>query len=231
MATKSDPRKRVIAAAMDLAATEGWRRVSLGAIAEAAGLSLAGLYDLFLGKGAILRALVADADAAMLSAAAADTDRTEETARDRLFEVLMARFDALRPYRDGIASVVRDSVGDPFALVCGGPRLLRSMHWALEAAGISSSGQGGRVRAKGLAAIYVSTFFTWLRDDSEDMAKTMASLDRALARADRLAALCWGRRRMAEPEPERPAGREGGERERKSRRSGRGGGGAKPAPA
>jgi ubiquinone biosynthesis protein COQ9 len=42
------------------------------------------------------------------------------------------------------------------------------------------------LRLKGLSAIYLSAIRVWLRDDSEDMAKTMAHLDKQLARVDNL---------------------------------------------
>jgi hypothetical protein len=32
---------------------------------------------------------------------------------DRLFELLMRRFDALRPYRPALRAIIRDSVGEP----------------------------------------------------------------------------------------------------------------------
>src|SRR3546814_17327248 len=60
------------------------------------------------------------------------------------------------------------------------------MALTLEAAGFSTTGCRGVLRRKGLAAIYLATMRVWLRDDSEDMAKTMAYLDRQLARVDSL---------------------------------------------
>ena len=60
----------------------------------------------------------------------------------------------------------------------------------LEAAGVSSSGLFGALRVKGLAMIYAEAYRVWLGDDSKDMAKTMATLDRALGRVERLISLC-----------------------------------------
>ena len=56
----------------------------------------------------------------------------------------------------------------------------------LEAAGISSSGIVGILRVKGLILIYMRSLKVWLNDDSQDLSETMATLDRDLARADRL---------------------------------------------
>jgi hypothetical protein len=104
--------------------------------------------------------------------------------RDRLFDMLMRRFDALQPHREALGIILQDQLRDPLASCCGLSRLRKSMAITLEAAGFSTSGLRGVLRQKGLAAIYLGTMRVWLRDDSEDMAKTMAYLDKQLARVD-----------------------------------------------
>ena len=188
---KTDPKRHVIDTAMTLAAERGWRRLTLGEIAEAAGLTLAELRAQISSKPAILLALNDLVDEAMLAAGPGDGD----SARERLFEVLMRRFEALQPYKDGLASALRDGPGDPLAALCGGLALLRSMAWTLEAAGIGSAGFVGLTRTKVLSGIYLSTIPVWLRDDSDDLGRTMAALDKRLARAESLATLCAGRGR------------------------------------
>nr|MBC8158924.1 TetR family transcriptional regulator [Alphaproteobacteria bacterium] len=66
----------------------------------------------------------------------------------------------------------------------GLPCFLRSMAWMLEAAGLPSGGISGAARAAGLGALYANAVRVWLRDDTPDMAKTMAALDRGLGCAD-----------------------------------------------
>ncbi|MCW5771859.1 MAG: TetR family transcriptional regulator [Rhodospirillaceae bacterium] len=180
-----DPVERIFAGAMEVAERIGWRRAALADIADAAKMSLAELRRHFADKAAILRGMVDEADRKVLDGA--NGPDPESAARDRLFDVLMRRFDALRPYRAGLAVVAREGGGGVVEAICGARRLLRSMEWMLEAAGIGSGGWAGALRAKGLAVVYGATFATWLRDDSEDMAKTMAALDRNLGRAERFA--------------------------------------------
>jgi hypothetical protein len=74
---------------------------------------------------------------------------------------------------------MRGSIGDPAAL-CGVPMTLNAMAWMLEGAGISAEGWRGRARCLALAGAYATTFRTFLDDDSDDLAKTMAALDRRL---------------------------------------------------
>ena len=187
----------IYSAAMQVAARIGWRNARLADIAEEAGLSLADLHDRYVSKQALLGGLVRHIDRIVLTGAQRSNGE-DSSPRDRLFDILMQRFDTLNPYKDGIRAIVRDAAGGGIAeLLCGGCRLLRSMRWMLEAAGIGTAGWLGGLRVKGLAVVFAATAQVWLRDDSEDMAKTMAALDRNLKRAERFATMRppFGRRR------------------------------------
>ena len=175
--------RQVIDAAFGLAVERGWRDLSLADIAEAAGVPLTRLYALFPSKQAILNGFADRVDAAML---AEGMDGLDTPARDRLFDVVMRRLDALQPHKEALGIILQDQLRDPLGACCGLGRLRRSMALTLEAAGFSTTGCRGILRVKGLAAIYLATLRIWLRDDSEDMARTMAYLDGQLARVDGL---------------------------------------------
>jgi hypothetical protein len=57
----------------------------------------------------------------------------------------------------------------------------------LAAARINAPGPRGALRAQGLAMLFSSVLRTWVRDDDPGLARTMAALDRALARGQRFA--------------------------------------------
>ncbi len=61
-------------------------------------------------KSAIVTALMRRVDAAVAAGGATDAD---DSARDRLFDVLMRRLDALAPYKAGLASVLADTATRP----------------------------------------------------------------------------------------------------------------------
>lgn len=193
---RSNP-DRIIDAAMAVAAREGWRRVSLGDIAAEAKVTLAQLHAIFHSKQAIIDALVERIDAKVLEQ---DAEAEGEPARERLVDVLMRRFEALNPHKQAISSILRDLGPNPASMLCAMPRLMRSMSWSLEAAGIRTAGPLGRLRVRGLAAIYVSAMFVWLRDDSADIGRTMAHLDRSLRRAERIIGAFPRRRGISEAE-------------------------------
>ncbi len=181
---RKDARQAIIESALTLAASRGWARVGLGDIAEAAELSLAELRAEFSSKSAIVAAYAADIDRAVL--AARDPEMAGRPATERLFDVLMKRFDLLAAHKGGVGAIVRSCPCDPEAILCGPVTLRRSMRWMLEAADLSSAGLRGGIRVKALSALYLSMLPVWLRDDSEDMARTMAVLDRRLKRLDGL---------------------------------------------
>jgi AcrR family transcriptional regulator len=171
---------RIIDTTMELIAARGWRTLSLADIAAAAGLTPAQLYAVFPSKLAVLDAFERRVNEHTLSGSVS----ADESIRDRLFDLVMRRLDALAPNKPAIRALVRDLPRDPAVVLCGGPRFLNAMRWMAESAGVETGGIGGMLRVKGLAAVYLATLRAWLNDDSADNAKTLAALDRALKQAE-----------------------------------------------
>lgn len=180
---QSTDQERIIAATLALAAGGGWRRLGLTDIAAAAGVGLDDVLIPYSTKYDIINAFQDGIDAQMLGAHADAGDRGGD-ARDRLFDLLMERFDALAPHKAALAEIAKDSFVDPGAL-CFLPRMARSMTRTLEAAGIPVAGMIGKLQIKALGVIYADAFRVWLGDESQDLAKTMAALDRGLRRAEK----------------------------------------------
>ena len=174
---------RIIDAALARVASEGWRHLSLAAIADAAGLPILRVYRIFGSKQAILGGLYRRVDEAVL--AEPPPAEPAERPRDRLFDLLMRRFDTLQPYKPALAVLRRELPGDPVAVLCAARWLLRSMRWMLEAANISTDGLRGALAVKLTAAAYLSAMRVWQRDASPDLARTMAALDSRLRRVER----------------------------------------------
>lgn len=187
---------RLIDAALALAERRGWRGLALADIAREAGLPLARVHGLAPSKTAILEAHMRRTDAAVLAGAPADQG---DDARDRLFDAVMRRFDAMAPAKAGLRAIAHDLAGDPAGALCLGPGLMRAMAWTLEAAGIDSGGWRGRLKTKGLALLYLSVLRVWLGDDSAEQSKTMAALDRGLRQAEQVLRFCEDFQRHVSP--------------------------------
>lgn len=184
MTRKQNKTDKIIAAALKLAAKEGWHGLSLADIAAAAKVSLPELAAEFPTKASILAAWSREIDAQVLAEASAE-DLSGESARDRLFDVLMMRFDAFAPQKPALKRIAEDMSRDPVAALAMLRPALQSLGWMLEAAGLDSSGFRGALRVRGLALVWAAAFRVWL-DDGEDQAKTMAELDRRLRQAEDL---------------------------------------------
>jgi hypothetical protein len=145
---------------------------------------VAQLYALYPDKVALAAAFMARIDAEVLAGVPKHSD-PEETARDRLFDAMMRRYDALRPHRDALRAIRRAGTRDPMLALALGPALRRSMASTLEAAGLASDGLPGALRQNGLLAIHYAVSRAFDRDDSADLSKTMAALDSRLKTAER----------------------------------------------
>jgi hypothetical protein len=71
----------------------------------------------------------------------------------------------------------------------------------LEAADIPTGGVRGAIAVKLATAAYLSAMRVWQRDDSPDLARTMASLDARLRRIERWLAATRSTGRGEEPLP------------------------------
>jgi len=169
---------RIIAAAMRLAAERPWADVLMKDIAAAAAIDLATLRREFPSKTAVLGAFTRAVDDVVL--ASAPKFSGAENARDRIFDVVMARFDVLAPYKEALRSIAASRPCD----LDLGRRFLASQAWMLHAAGIRTDGVLGASRVTGLASVYASVLRTWLDDDDPGAARTMAALDRRLKRGE-----------------------------------------------
>jgi AcrR family transcriptional regulator len=198
-AAPRDVAGEALEAALALAAERAWTDVTLADIARAADLKLSQIYPVYPSKAAILDAFARRIDAEVLEEGIEGLE--DSPARDRLFDVMMRRFDALEPHRDAVANILADGAASPGTALAGLPQLQRSMAWMLEAAQIPTEGWRGVLRTQGLVGIYLATLRVWLRDDSVDKSKTMAQLDSYLRRIEDL------RERLGRPRrtPDEPA--------------------------
>ncbi len=174
-------RERIISASLALAGERGWRDLSLGEIAAAAGVPLAELRKEFQSKAQILAAFSRALDIAVIEKFPAPGP---DVARDRLFDVLLTRFELMQPYKAAIRQILEDLRASPGEALGQMRPALKSQYWMLAAAGISGEGGTGLLRVQGLLSIYGRVFKIWLDDDDPGMARTMAALDRRLRRGE-----------------------------------------------
>jgi AcrR family transcriptional regulator len=168
----------LIKGAFDLAARDGWPAVSVAGAAREAGVAMEEARVRFPSRGAILLKLGQAADRHALS----DAMETGDT-RERLFDMIMRRFDVLQQHRAGVLALLKALPAYPGEALLLSSATAASMAWMLEAAGASARGLAGSLRVQGLVAVWLYTLRAWQKDDSADLSGTMAALDRGLQRA------------------------------------------------
>jgi AcrR family transcriptional regulator len=182
----SDPRGKIVDALMELAAERRFEDITIRDICHSAGVSLAEFRDFFPSKGAVIAGFSRRIDRAVL---AQDTgELADESPRERLFDILMRRFEAMAPYREGVREAVAWLQRDPAAALAMNQVVMNSMRFMLEAAGIDAEGPAGMIKLQGLAIAWARLIRVWLDDKEPELSKTMAELDRTLTRGERAVA-------------------------------------------
>lgn len=176
-------REKIIQAFFALLAEQAFEDIGYADIAARAGVPLATLRKEFGSKLPIVAAYVKTIDRKVL--AEGDADMADEPPRERLFDVLMRRLEALAPDRAAIHSLMRSSRRHPSLALAFNALSVRSQQWMLTAANVDAAGPRGIVRAQGLALLFADVLRTFVHDEDEGLARTMAALDRALARGQR----------------------------------------------
>jgi AcrR family transcriptional regulator len=171
----------LITAAFALGAEQGWRHVTPAAAARHAGLDLAAARK-YPATHHLLAKFGHFADRHAITGAL-----TEGHPKDRLFDILLRRFDFLQTHRTGVLALTRHLATHPELTAYLAKETVESMGWMLEATALASPGIRGELRKQGLALVWGWGLRAWLKDESADLSATMAAVDVALARADQIA--------------------------------------------
>lgn len=167
-------------AALRLAGASPWPEITLAAIAAEAGLNLDDFHAAG-GREDIVEALDGYFDRAM----SADGVPEDTSARERLFEVIMRRFEAMEPHRAGVVELMKFRETSLSHVVRLPAHRHASAAWALASAGLDDdSGAPASLKRIAIAFVIGQTERAWRRDSAGDFARTMAALDKGLRRAE-----------------------------------------------
>ena len=167
-------------AALGLAAETPWADLTLADIAGAADIPLSEFHGL-AGKDD----LAAHADPYFDKAMSEEGVSRDESPHERLFDVIMLRFEAMEEYRAGLMSLMAYRDRTPSLLLTLPLARKRSADWALVSAGLDNR-SGAPVGLKSVAIGYViaKAERAWRKETSGDFARTMAALDKGLRDAE-----------------------------------------------
>ena len=196
-AAPASARDRIVDALMALAGERAFEDITITEIARRAGSSLSEFRDCFPSKGAVLAGFSRRIDRIVLDGT--NDELLGEPSKERLFDVLMRRLDAMTPYRAGVESVLEWARREPLEAAALNRVALNSLRFMLEAAGIQAEGSVGAVKLQGLAFAWARILDVWLNDADPDLAPTMAALDRELTRGGTIVARVEDLHRLTSP--------------------------------
>lgn len=173
-------RRDLARAALSAAGAGAWSTVTLTRLAAEAGRPLSDFYGASVGEAV-------DCVEEAFDRAIADAPLDPgQSVRDRLFDLIMKRFEAMEPHRAAVLAMEHGVDRDPILLGAAHQRNVRCARWVLAVAGLEADGMTGNARAQGLGVIIGQARAAWRGDSAGDYAKTMASLDKNLRRAEEM---------------------------------------------
>lgn len=185
---RQEARDRILEAALQHAAFDGWSARTLLAAADDAGIDRATARRLFPQGGDSLLAWLDDwADRRMLEACPAE-DLARLSIRRRIARLVRARLEPLTPHREAIRRALA-ARGLPGNLGSAGRGFWTTLDRIWQAVGLPAEADSGLdwyTRRLTLAGVLCSTTLFWLDDQSEGCAESWAFLERRIEDALRL---------------------------------------------
>jgi len=109
----------------------------------------------------------------------------ESSSKDMLFEVLMARLDILNSHRKPIKKIIKYLLSNPNDFLAMLPSFIESMILISTLSNINVEGIKGVSKVKAIFILYVLIIYTWNKDETQTLEKTMTTLDNYLNNLDK----------------------------------------------
>lgn len=182
-------------AALNIAALNGWKAVSVAAIKQSTELSMLDLYE-YSDQESILGAVDRWLDGACASEPVDET----MSLRERLFDVSMLRFEAMENHRIGLLAMREHWKTRPIKRVAAAKRRAKTSKWIFACAGATAK-ESLQFQTIGFSTILFRAEQAWEKETGSDFTRTMSQLDRDLrdvdtwkARLDDMASVFQSRR-------------------------------------
>ncbi len=174
----SEPNQHDVAIlALKVMAETGWSRLTLTHIADQGQMALEDLHKFATDKTDLLD-LIGDY-LEDTTETINDHDKKDLEPNEIIFEVFMARFDALAPHKHALTNLYEDVKLDPVILHRNIiPHGIKRINTLASQAGCTFEGPFAPLQKRAFALLYTKLLHTWLEDDSEDLSKTMAACDK-----------------------------------------------------
>ncbi len=176
-------KEKLIILGFKLIEKKGWKYFSLKSLAKENKSDLESIKNFFKNKSQFLESFSEMIDNKVL----ANIDKEEfnkNSIKDNLFELIMLRFENLNHYKTGLKILLSDLKKSPVELRKIMKKVLDSMDLFLEIANVKNNYLMDFIKVNIIFIIYSYVFNVWLDDQSSEMSKTMAELDKWLSKAE-----------------------------------------------
>jgi len=176
-------KEKLIILGFKLIEKKGWSYFSLKSLAKENKSDLESIKIFFKNKSQFLESFSEMIDNKVL----ANIDKDEfnkNSIKDNLFELIMLRFENLNHYKTGLKILLSDLKKSPVELKKIMKKVLDSMDLFLEIANVKNNYLMDFIKVNIIFIIYSYVFNVWLDDQSSEMSKTMAELDKWLSKAE-----------------------------------------------
>ena len=167
----------------DLINDIGWEEFSLEKLSTKEKIPINDLKVFFKCKNSIVDKFSRMIDKKIESKLRID-DFKDSSKKDILFELIMMRFDEMEGYKGSLVKILDVSKNKPLLISIITKNVMNTMDFFLELSNSYNNYAFDILKKNFLFIIYSITFKTWLSDDTEDLSKTMAELDKLLSTAE-----------------------------------------------
>ena len=176
-------KKLLIKKSFELVSEIGWENFNLKLLAEKNKFELDDIKTIFKTKSSVLKEFSIMIDEEVVNSIN-QNDFIDNPVKDNLFEIIMMRFEKLKAYKNGILKILNSAKKNPLILKKVSRQLFSSLDFFLEVSNAKDNFLFDKFKLSALFLIYSYVFRIWLKDDSDEMSKTMAELDSLLSKSE-----------------------------------------------
>jgi len=180
---------KIISTALALADEKGWASVTLREISKRSKLPIWDIAERYPQVSDILRHVLKDLSAQIEAEAGA---HMTDSWRENLQELLMLRLELTNKNRGGYASLPDLARKDPLTALEFAPMLLDTADSMLKLAKAPIPETYSVAFKVLFSALYLSIIDAWRQDETKDLSKTMAVIDRRLAMFEKALTMVGG---------------------------------------
>jgi hypothetical protein len=165
-------------------AKDGWTKFSLIQFSKTQKISIKDLKIFFRNKDHILERFSKMIDFKVESNI--DIEEMKSTSKkDNLFELIMLRLEVMQTYKVALRNILSSAKEQPIILKKLSKNIINSLDFYLELSLYYDDTPVDFLKKNAIFIVYSLTFRVWLNDESDDLSKTMAELDKFLSMADK----------------------------------------------